>query len=536
MVIEEKPEVTPQIEWTSRDLYVLSLLGQQRALSLDHLPCFLALFEGSSSTMPSETLKRSGQQIIERLQQAGLVTRQAFDPTHWIWLTKGGLRYLGISSTRKAPTRAALPPLQAANALRLSLSEQYPQGIWVSREQLRQERSSQKLSPLPNMPAAEFETREGAYLAIQVLLHWTGQEHLVKSIREQLERQGSTGKPYYTALWYYATPNAASHLRSAFEQVVRECNGADTRLRVFSYPLVPKVIVYQGHCAPIRHLTWSPDGKWIASTDEDLTLQVWSVETGTVLFTRTLCDTPASALAWSPDGTRLALTDEESQLSIWDAVIGEQLSLTTVHQDIVTGLAWAPRQRDQLATCSADGSIQVLDLTRNEPVWKGEYGYEHRASALAWSPDGTRIAVGSDDTQVRLFDAATGQQLLIYKKHPHFISALAWSADSTLLASASDDLDVHIWEASSGKKVRGFWSSIGMVYRMDWSSDGKRLAWIGNEERVEVWDPHTGKRLFVYDDHAQIVNTIAWSPDGAMLASGSGDTTIHVYPVTGGSQ
>jgi eukaryotic-like serine/threonine-protein kinase len=65
--------------------------------------------------------------------------------------------------------------------------------------------------------------------------------------------------------------------------------------------------------------------------------------------------------------------------------------------------------------------------------------------AVAWSPDGTLIASGSDDHTVQVWDASTGARLLLYQGHTASVAAVAWSPDGKLIASGSADSTVQVW-------------------------------------------------------------------------------------------
>jgi len=66
--------------------------------------------------------------------------------------------------------------------------------------------------------------------------------------------------------------------------------------------------------------------------------------------------------------------------------------------------------------------------------------------SVAWSPDGRRIASGSWDTTIQVWNVSTGHSMLIYRGHTDIVLALAWSPDGTQIASAS--VDVRVWQAS----------------------------------------------------------------------------------------
>ena len=114
-------------------------------------------------------------------------------------------------------------------------------------------------------------------------------------------------------------------------------------------------------------------------------------------------------------------------------------------------------------------------------------GHKTEVEPVAWSPNGTRIASGSLDNTVQVWDATPGGNMLIYRGHKSPVESVAWSPDGTRIASGSDD------------------------------------------KTVQVWDAATGDTLFTYRGHSAAVYTVAWSPDGTRLASGSTDTTMQVW-------
>jgi hypothetical protein len=152
--------------------------------------------------------------------------------------------------------------------------------------------------------------------------------------------------------------------------------------------------------------------------------------------------------------------------------------------------------------------------------------------SVAWSPDGRRIASGSWDKTVQVWDAANGGNVYTYRGHSDQVTAVAWSPDGKRIASGSGDDTVQVWDAVDGGNVytytyRGF--STYPITAVAWSPDGKRIASGSLDGTVQVWDAANGGNVYTYSGHSKTVTAVAWSPDGRRIASGSADKTVQVW-------
>lgn len=278
---------TQERQLSPDDLSVLTLVSQQRAVSLDHLPRFLALFEAQSGKERSAHRKSTTYNLVERLQHRGYIHQQRFGKSQsaWIWLTHKGGQAVGISSPWKAPARTQLPALHAANALRLLLTEHDPQISWYSQQQLR---SSAAPHERHLLPTAEVENERGERIALHVVLRLTRtEEQIISHMLKQLGQEPHREEISYHALWYYATADAARRLRAARATIAeRTTQEVARKIGIFSYPLTRRQVIYQGgsdpfvqtyadHSGEITALAWSPNSSLLASASSDGTVHVY---------------------------------------------------------------------------------------------------------------------------------------------------------------------------------------------------------------------------------------------------------------------
>ena len=215
--------------------------------------------------------------------------------------------------------------------------------------------------------------------------------------------------------------------------------------------------------------------------------------------------------------------------------VGTPLYTYRGHAALVNAVAWSPDGK-RIASGSGDRTVQVWDATtgRNLLTYRGRAGWlwGTLVNAVAWSPDGKRIASVSDDQSAQVWDAITGKKLLTYRGRAGWLTcmrAVAWSPDGRRIASGGDDNMVQIRDANTGKSLLIYRGHTAPVKAVAWSPDGKRIASASEDMTVQIWDATTEESLYFYRDHAAPVKAVAWSPDGTRIASGSDDNSVQVW-------
>jgi WD40 repeat protein len=171
-----------------------------------------------------------------------------------------------------------------------------------------------------------------------------------------------------------------------------------------------------------------------------------------------------------------------------------------VDQCSVQALAFQPKGEllavagiNYLATASqGDGLIALWDPAAKRRRLVIESG----ATALAWSPDGKRLAAASLRRVVRVHDAESGDVLVECQGHTDTVNAVAYSPDGKWLATAGDDRTVRLWDAGSGEQA-GAWELDNAIKAVCFSPDGRWL-FTGNSntscyqiEVEQLLDPRT---------------------------------------------
>lgn len=119
--------------------------------------------------------------------------------------------------------------------------------------------------------------------------------------------------------------------------------------------------------------------------------------------------------------------------------------------------------------------------------------------------------------------ATLSMPLLTYRGHTGDVTSLSWSPDGTRIASGSYDSTVQVWNATNGKRNFTFTGNSFIdneVVAVAWAPNGKRIASASNIESVQTWNADDGGSILSYDN-IDSADSLAWSPDSRRIASGT---------------
>ena len=198
------------------------------------------------------------------------------------------------------------------------------------------------------------------------------------------------------------------------------------------------------------------------------------------------------------------------------------------HVGTVSSVAFSP-DGSLLASGSDDNTIRLWDGTTGEHI-KTLTGHTGRVSSVAFSPDGSLLASGSDDNTIRLWDGTTGEHIKTLTGHTRPVwSNIAFSPDGSLIASGSDDNTIRLWDGTTGEHIKTLTEHTEGILSVAFSPDGSLIASGSGDNTIRLWNTITGEHIKTLTGHTEIVWSVAFSPDGSLIASGSHDSTVRLW-------
>jgi WD40 repeat protein/serine/threonine protein kinase len=290
-----------------------------------------------------------------------------------------------------------------------------------------------------------------------------------------------------------------------------------------------KVMGLLGHKGPVSSVAISSDGRWIVlgsgpSSDRQGRrllgeVTIWDAATGQQLHTLHGHTWWVKSVAISRDGKRIVsggagydVKTEKTwgEVEVWDAVTGKALNNLQGHTCGVLSVA-----------LNADGSRII----------SGAGAYDRKTN--------------KSSGELKVWEAATGQALLSFRGLNFAVYSVALSGDGKRIVSGIGGYDlktkkswgeVKVWDAATGQELRTLPRHTGHVLSVAFSSDGRRIVSGSRDGTVKVWDAATGEEQLSVRGHTEGISSVALSGDGKRIVSGSRDKTVNVWDAATGEE
>jgi WD40 repeat protein len=334
-----------------------------------------------------------------------------------------------------------------------------------------------------------------------------------------------------------------------------------------------------GHTNWLNDVTFSENGRYLATTGHDNTVKLWDAATGQELRTFNDHSRVVNAIAFSPDSRRLASVSNDGFVIVYDLETGDRLAVMNGNDNAINGVTFHPDSihlaaansnatvrvwntdtrrslyhlfghdapvRDvdfnqdggYLASAAEDGRSIIWDMATGGPIYSVNPAEDPdqiiSATSVSFSPDGSRIITAYEDGISRVWDFKEDGLIFNLIGHASTVFDAAFSPDGLLMATSSGDGTAKVWDAASGQALYTLSGHNGPVTAVAFSPDSSRIATASQDTTAKTWNSEAGLDVLILSRHRRPVNTVAFNHDGSLVVTASDDRTAKVWDAVTG--
>jgi WD40 repeat protein len=282
--------------------------------------------------------------------------------------------------------------------------------------------------------------------------------------------------------------------------------------------------IFSRHSEAVKSIAFSEDGTMLATGSDDKTIVVWNTQTGDAITAIGNNFFPVKALQFYGNDELFAASGPDIKRIDFQGKILLTYPGRTAH-------IWSldfNRPTGRITGGSFGKTIRIWDVASGKEILLLE-GHEKSTLPVCFSPDGNFILSGSLDRTVRLWSADSGKELKKMEIHTDNIFAVAFHPGGRYAASASGDKTIRLWDLETGRVIQTYSGHNNGVTDVEFSPDGCHLLSASADYTIALWETISGKKLTSFVDHKATVNDVEFSPDGHSFASASDDRTARIW-------
>ncbi len=291
-----------------------------------------------------------------------------------------------------------------------------------------------------------------------------------------------------------------------------------------------RIAHFEGHSDWVDHITFSLDGKLLASSSRDQSLRVWDIAKGEQKSVYTDFNSSRIKPFYTEADGLLAIVDAEDLLDVWDVESGEKLSIPEVHTNSIDAALFKEYPQPVLTDLEQNRETRIgNNINLLSDLWR----FNHVPQPVVFLPDGKTLASTSEFRGVFFWDVETKQVQKTVLEDERITSFTLLSCGNIIAAYIRPNEDFgYVWDAKKPEEtILEIKEEAQLTWKIDFTPTGDQIAISSREGTIYKWDIENKKRLEPFVGHKEFIWSVKYSSDGKRLVSGSSDKTARVWDV-----
>ena len=293
-----------------------------------------------------------------------------------------------------------------------------------------------------------------------------------------------------------------------------------------------EIRTFNQHTKPIESLEFSVDGSKILSSSADNTVIIFDIITAKVIL-KINTDKNLRKAVFSSDGTKILTMDNRDKTTVWSALTGEKLGEYKKSFSSKISPYWFSPDGSKLLSYFNYKKASLIDLKTKKRILNFDFD---KTNSFCYSSNGKYIAIGSSKLFAKVFDSETGKLINYFKnsekeKCDGCDILVAFSHNNKLFLTGTTRTDLVLWNIKSGKKIKSLYRFKNKLSYIKFSLDDKYVLAKTNDE-VFIFDVKSGKKIFNLKNNLLYDFEPKFSPDSKTIAFPYKRNTIAIYNIS----